>query len=387
MNFEKKDQDYRDHAEDAGARVVHDREHPLARSAGANAVEGVGEAVEMKAASKQREKRRERNGCERGRKIRPDEPIGKDEQRAQDEADQRKEDGAAADLVGRALGAARPGKNRQELEGGEKIAHAIFPAIPADSNVAISRMSFTAASMIPIARHAPVPSPKRMPRSSSGTRPSSCSSARCPFSAERCAAKRKSITPGQSPRASSAAAPAMKPDRKSGMRKAAAPTIAPVVWRLWRPRTFARPSMESSGSGRLTASPFSIAVTLRAQPAASTPAPLPAASRGAAPVIAHRIAAALVVLPMPISATPSRTGCSFATASSTQRMPASTEASASARVIAGPRAKLSVPRLILSAPRFSSGGKSCATPASTISSSTPNARARTLIAAPPERKL
>jgi hypothetical protein len=42
---------------------------------------------------------------------------------------------------------------------------------PAWSNVAISFNTLTAASIIPIARAAPVPSPRRMPRSRIGTAP------------------------------------------------------------------------------------------------------------------------------------------------------------------------------------------------------------------------
>src|SRR5581483_5726928 len=377
MYFTKNDKDDGCDPEGAGARIVHNGEDALARAAGAEPVERIGETVDMKAAGEQCEQRCENYGAKHGGQLRADDPIDKDEQSAEEEADEREDSRAAPDLLRLALGAPRPGKNRQELDGGVKIAHAIVPATPADSNVAISRMSLTAASMTPIARHAPVPSPRRIPRSSSGTTPSSCSIARWPLSAETCAAKRKSITPGQSARAISPADPAMKPSTTSGMRKAAAPSIAPAIAPISRPPTLVRTSRASFASGRLMASPFSIAATLRAQPSASIPAPLPAASRGAAPV----------VLPMPISPTPRRNGCSLAAASSTRRMPASMQASASARVIAGPRVKLSVPRLIFSARSFNSGGKSCATPASMISSSTPNARASALIAAPPERKL
>src|SRR5208283_438195 len=60
---------------------------------------------------------------------------------------------------------------------------------PASSKVSTSLKTFTAPSITPIARAAPVPSPRRIRRSSIGSSPRCSSIIRCPASCEQCPAK------------------------------------------------------------------------------------------------------------------------------------------------------------------------------------------------------
>src|SRR5439155_19826340 len=82
--------------------------------------------------------------------------------------DQREKNRGAPQFLGRVVHAFGPGEKSQKLQRGEEGLHKILCFTPADSNVAISRRILTAASIKPMARQAPVTSPRRISRSKSG---------------------------------------------------------------------------------------------------------------------------------------------------------------------------------------------------------------------------
>ena len=118
-------------------------------------------------------------------------------------------------------------------------------------------------------------------------------------------------------------------------------------------------------------------------PAASTPVPGPTASRGSIPVNAQSSALAEVVLPIPISPTPAMSV--FPRTSAASATPFRRACCNCASVMAAPWQKLAVPRPNLRS--IAPGTGSASTPASTIMGVIPNCLHRTVIAAPPPRKL
>ena len=94
---------------------------------------------------------------------------------------------------------------------------------PASANVAISSRSRQAATQSVIPSAAPVPSPRRRPRSSSGSRRRCCSAAMCPGSTERWLASIANVASGAIAAATSAAAAEITPSMMTGTRAAAAP--------------------------------------------------------------------------------------------------------------------------------------------------------------------
>src|SRR5659263_641743 len=115
------------------------------------------------------------------------------------------------------------------------------------------------------------------------------------------------------------------------------------------------------------------------------PVPRPVAATGSAPVNAAISAAEAVVLAIPMSpATRHRTP--LATRSRATSVPASTAATASARVIAGAVDRSAVPRRTLRSIKPGSAGSSVATPTSTTTTRAPTWAAKAFTPAPPARK-
>ena len=80
----------------------------------------------------------------------------------------------------------------QELQRCEEVTHGSFCSMPAASKVAISPRILAAASTSPITIQAPVPSPRRKPKSKIGAIPSASSIKLWPVSVDRWEAIRKS---------------------------------------------------------------------------------------------------------------------------------------------------------------------------------------------------
>ena len=190
----------------------------------------------------------------------------------------------------------------------------------------------------------------------------------------------------------SAAAPVMNPSSTTGRRAAAAPTMTPTSSAISRPPTAASTPSGSAASGRFTAIARSMAATLRRRPASSTPVPRPVTASGGAPVITAVIALAAVVLPIPISPSPT-TSASEISPVSTSARPIAMARSASSGVIAGPRVMSAVPartRALTSRPPAAPGDRRRDRPGDAHvddrHASRPTPAARTLIAAPPATK-
>ena len=98
------------------------------------------------------------------------------------------------------------------------------------------------------------------------------------------------------------------------------------------------------------------------------------------------MALADVVLPMPMSPVPMMDAPRSAAAMASLT-PALIQASACVLVMAGPCVMSRVPRPGATTWRSGCAGNGAATPASTMTRSTPRVRAMTLMAAPPARKL
>src|SRR5664280_1055025 len=115
------------------------------------------------------------------------------------------------------------------------------------------------------------------------------------------------------------------------------------------------------------------------------PVPRPVAAAGSAPVNAAISAAEAVVLAIPMSpATRHRTP--LAIRSRATSVPASTAATASARVIAGAVDRSAVPRRTLRSIKPGNAGSSVATPTSTTTTRAPTWAAKAFTPAPPARK-
>ena len=108
----------------------------------------------------------------------------------------------------------------------------------------------SAARKISTATAAPEPSPSRMPRSSSGCRPSSSSRSRCPASADTWPASAWSSAPARSLASGATAAVQTKPSSSTGMRRCRAASVAPRMAASSRPPNAAA---TRSGSPRMRA--------------------------------------------------------------------------------------------------------------------------------------
>ncbi len=129
-----------------------------------------------------------------------------------------------------------------------------------------------------------------------------------------------------------------------------------------------------------------MAATLRAMPASSTPVPRPVTLATGRPLSAATIADDGVVLPIPMSPVATRSSPASISASTTST-PACSAAAPAPALIAGPRVRSAVPQATLRCTSPGVSPKSYATPTSTTATRAPACRVRTLIAAPPRRKL
>ena len=177
----------------------------------------------------------------------------------------------------------------------------------------------------------------------------------------------------------------MNPSSTTTRRDAAPPSATPASTPISNPPTFASTSRPSEGSGWFAASARSTTSTLRDSSSSLRPVPRPVVSRAERPVNAAVMALDAVVFPIPMSPVPIRSAPAPA-ASRASATPASTQASACSRDIAGPCVMSAVPRPTPTTRRSGCAGSGVATPASTISSRTPACCAITLTAAPPARK-
>ncbi len=109
-----------------------------------------------------------------------------------------------------------------------------------------------------------------------------------------------------------------------------------------KPPTLASTSTGSAGSGRLQAIPRRMAATFRRSPSPVSPAPRPVRPSGSSRSSTEATALLVVVLPMPISPAAS-SRYPFSASSRASRYPAQRQASAWARLMAGPRVKSAVP--------------------------------------------
>ena len=189
------------HRSDVAA--AHDRQRPLAVPARAEAVDGVGQPVQV-----------QRPGAERPATATTDQtddqrrPVGRDGEpadrgrprTASGQHRQRRHDhGPAGDRRGRSPAAGRTGMTVKRADGQPQRRRqdhrrrrpaAGRPAAPSPrSSSAAERSTGTAAS-------APLPSPSRSPRSSSGSSPSLSRASCWAGSVERCPAAHQAITPG-----------------------------------------------------------------------------------------------------------------------------------------------------------------------------------------------
>src|SRR5579862_8951756 len=98
---------------------------------------------------------------------------------ANDESNKGKPRGGARKVLSRELLHRRDGHPCQKLSGEAQPAqarrHGDLPSTPAEANVAMFRWSARAALMIGNVSAAPLPSPRRIPKSTNGFNPSACS--------------------------------------------------------------------------------------------------------------------------------------------------------------------------------------------------------------------
>ena len=234
---------------------------------------------------------------------------------------------------------------------------------------------------------APVPSPKRSPRSSSGSSPSAWSTRAWPGSGERVAAISEPAHRASSRAATMAAAPVMNPSTSTGSRRADAPRVTPTRYAISSPPTAASTSIGSRwGRSSSRASPRLTASTFRESPSSSTPVPAPHTAEGSAGRSAAASALAEVVFAIPISPSPTISTPS-SESSSASTIPRSIIPTAIERGIAGPSVRSSVPRTPSTISERTPWTEAPPiTPASTTISRAPASRARTQIAAPPPAK-
>ncbi|MBA7712130.1 hypothetical protein ES703_121100 [subsurface metagenome] len=144
--------------------------------------------------------------------------------------------------------------------------------------------------------------------------------------------------------------------------------------------------MASLGSGWFKASAASIILTFDANCSSPIPVPLPVILATRSPVMTAHMAALGVVLPIPMSPTPTMSS-PLATSSFITSMPASIARSASSRLIAAPLAILPVPEAIFLETSKGWGSRFADIPMSTTTTRALMCRASTLMAAPPFKKL
>ena len=134
----------------------------------------------------------------------------------------------------------------------------------------------------------------------------------------------------------------MNPSRTTGTPAAAQRAMTPTSAAISSPPTAARTSIGSAASGRLPFSAFLITATLLTRASSAMPVPRPVTRSTGSPVSTAVIAAAAVVLPIPIS--PTATTCAPAAMTSpATSMPASIAATASPDASPGPFAMSAVP--------------------------------------------
>src|SRR5579863_1783012 len=133
--------------------------------------------------------------------------------------------------------------------GGKAAGGYCFSVTPAESKVATSRRARAALWIRGRASSAPVPSPRRRPRSTSGLSPRRERAIAWPGSTLRWPAKQAAVTSGARAAAASAAAPEMTPSRMTGTRSAAAPRMNPARAACSKPPNAARTPTGSAGSG------------------------------------------------------------------------------------------------------------------------------------------
>ena len=157
----------------ADAAVAQDGQYLLAVPSAAKPIGGIGQSVFVKASRDADEIRENDHGRHKRRQMRTEQQGQHRRAAANDEPDDGKELGRSWQRVFgvRMCGhreACEELHRRQEVVPERGRTHAEASLTPADANVAICAYSATAASMIGKASTAPVPSPNRMSRVSSG---------------------------------------------------------------------------------------------------------------------------------------------------------------------------------------------------------------------------
>ena len=165
-------EDRRD-AHRAGPAVAHDLELPLPRTARQETVGRIGQSIEMQSLGQRLRQQREKHCRRQRRAISGETPADPVKERPEEKPGGREQIQRPPQLrFGRTESPER--QCAQHRDGGEKSPHFSPSSVTrADSKVAISFMIADAASSRFSASAAPVPSPSRMPRSSSGCLPSS----------------------------------------------------------------------------------------------------------------------------------------------------------------------------------------------------------------------
>src|SRR5215211_4289294 len=348
--------------EGAEARVLEDADGAVAVLAARERVGGIAEAVFV-----------ERPGqCDAGdhgqrrRRQWRQQPAGAEVDGGDGQPDPGAHHREPGDEAGQLLRPPRPGPGRhagQERHRPEEPAHR---ARPQSAKVATSVTAAAASRSRGTAARAPLPSPRRMPRSSRGRLPSRSSRAWWPGSAERWPATALARAPWHSSSRGATAAVTTNPSRTSGRRRSRASRAAPA-----RAASSAPPAWRSTASGAAPSPTRRLAAwtaaSLRARPVSSTPVPRPVLASAGRPRRMAVTAAAAVVLPMPISPRTSRSVSSPATAS----RPAWTQAPNRARSRAASRRRSPV---------------GSPTPTSTTSRVAPTCLARTQAVAAPSRR-
>mmetsp|Transcript_25144 Transcript_25144/g.47046 ORF Transcript_25144/g.47046 Transcript_25144/m.47046 type:complete len:255 (-) Transcript_25144:92-856(-) len=226
------------------------------------------------------------------------------------------------------------------------------------------------------ARAAPLPSPSRRSRSSSGLTCRCCSQRACGPSAERWANTHASSTPGRNACASATAAVVMKPSTTMTRRPAAAAMTLPAIVRISKPPS-AAPICSGVCAVAFAARAWASTADLCARPESSRPVPRPTQSASGMPVRRAIKRLADEVLPIPISPSSS----ALPGRRSTRAMPLPIACSACAIDMAGPVLASAVPAAMRRSTAPAASGAS--TPQSAIVNARLCWRASTETAAPP----
>ena len=216
---------------------------------------------------------------------------------------------------------------------------------PAEANVAISRRRSPAAVTSGSATSAPDPSPRRIRRSSRGSRPRRSSAADAAGSVLRCDAHHHWLARNATRWATSAQAQEMTPSRITGVRRIAACSRNPVVAARSGPPQVARRAIGSPFTGRPRRIASRTAAVLRIHVASSMPVPRPTTRAGSTSASSPTSAAAGVVFPIPMSPAISRSAPSSISSSATAA-PSRRAATHSSRVMASSRSIDPLPRRI-----------------------------------------